>query len=139
MSAHENLPAISQEAPVDENKLIAERREKLKKIRENGNAFPNDFRRDASAGVLQADYSEKPSEYFDEHPLRVVVAGRVMAKRLMGKASFLSILDDTGRIQLYVARDAIGEAVYEDFKTWDLGDMWAVKAGCLKPKRASSR
>ncbi|MGC8697792.1 MAG: lysine--tRNA ligase [Halothiobacillus sp.] len=123
MSEHAPLNPAADLTPIDENKLIAERREKLKKIRENGNAFPNDFRRDASAGALQADYSDKPAEYFDEHPLRVVVAGRVMAKRLMGKASFLSILDSTGRIQLYVARDAIGEAVYEDFKTWDLGDI----------------
>lgn len=123
MSAHEHLSPSAEAIPVDENKLIAERREKLKKIRAHGNAFPNDFRRDASAGVLQADYSDKPSDYFDEHPLRVVVAGRVMAKRVMGKASFLSILDDTGRIQLYVARDALGEAGYDDFKTWDLGDI----------------
>lgn len=108
---------------IDENRLIAERRDKLKRIREAGNAFPNDFRRDASAGDLHAQYAEKDAGFFDENPLRVIVAGRVMAKRLMGKASFLSILDHTGRIQLYVARDALGEAVYDDFKTWDIGDI----------------
>ncbi|MHB1228810.1 MAG: lysine--tRNA ligase [Halothiobacillus sp.] len=123
MSEHESPSAHAEERHVDENKLIAERREKLKRIRENGNAFPNDFRRDASAGELHAEYAEKPTEFFEETPLRVVIAGRVMAKRLMGKASFLSLLDHSGRIQLYVARDALGDAVYEDFKTWDIGDI----------------
>lgn len=107
----------------EENKLIAERREKLARIRAAGNAFPNDFRRDASAAQLQVEYAEKEADYFEQNPRRVVVAGRVMAKRLMGKASFLSILDHSGRIQLYVARDSLGEEAYEAFKTWDIGDI----------------
>ena len=120
MAEHDNAQVHSAETQLaEENKLIAERREKLARIRAAGNAFPNDFRRDACAAELQAEYAEKEADYFEQNPRRVVVAGRVMAKRLMGKASFLSILDHSGRIQLYVARDALGEAAYDAFKTWE--------------------
>ncbi len=108
---------------IDENQLIAERREKLKKLRERGEAFPNDFRREDMAGELQAEYGEHDKPWFEENPIRVAVAGRVMAKRVMGKASFLSVLDQSGRIQFYVARDDIGTDAYQDFKTWDIGDI----------------
>lgn len=108
---------------MDENHLIAERREKLKKIRAEGVAFPNDFRREAAAGELQAEYADTDAAWFGENPRRAVVAGRIMAKRIMGKASFLSILDHSGRIQLYVTRDDLGAEAYDAFKTYDIGDI----------------
>jgi len=108
---------------VDENRLIAERRAKLTSIREKGIAFPSDFRRDVMAGELQAKYEDTSKEDLEADPIRVIVAGRMMAKRLMGKASFAQVLDQSGRIQLYVPQKVIGEEVYDDFKTWDLGDI----------------
>ncbi len=109
--------------PVDENRLIAERRAKLASIREKGIAFPSDFRRDVMAAELQAEYENKTKEALEAEPVRVVVAGRMMAKRLMGKASFAQIQDQSGRIQLYVQSKALGDALYGDFKSWDLGDI----------------
>lgn len=115
----------NEQPPVDENKLIAERRQKLAGIREASDvAFPNDFRRNVMAGELHAEYSEKSKEELAELNLRVSVAGRMMLKRVMGKASFATIQDMSGRIQFYVARDDLAEGVYnEQFKKWDIGDI----------------
>jgi lysyl-tRNA synthetase, class II len=110
------------DAPVDENKLIAERRAKLADLRTRGVAFPNDYRRDSLAADLLAGYGSKPAEWFDANTVRVHVAGRMMAKRVMGKASFAHIVDRSGRLQLFLQRDALGET-YEQFKTWDVGDI----------------
>ncbi|HSO99936.1 MAG TPA: lysine--tRNA ligase, partial [Thioalkalivibrio sp.] len=82
-----------QEQALDEHKLIAQRREKLSKLREQGGAFPNDFRRNVMAGELHAEYGDKPAEFFEDNRVRVSVAGRMMAKRVMGKASFSQLLD----------------------------------------------
>ena len=113
-----------QQPELDENKLIAQRREKLAALREEGVAFPNDFRRNVIAGELHAEYGEKSKEELDELAVRVSVAGRMMLKRVMGKASFATIQDMSGRIQFYVARDDLPEGVYnEQFKKWDLGDI----------------
>ncbi|WP_240466259.1 OB-fold nucleic acid binding domain-containing protein, partial [Arhodomonas sp. KWT] len=106
----------------DENKLIAERRRKLADWRETGHAFPNDFRPDAEAGRLQADYAD--AERWDADALaaanvRVRVAGRLMAKRVMGKASFTHVQDMSGRIQLFLRRDDLPEGGYAAFKGWD--------------------
>ena len=109
--------------PPDENQIVAERRAKLRALRERGNAFPNDFRRADLAGELHQKHDGKPNETLEAARVRASVAGRMMLKRLMGKASFATIQDLSGRIQLYVARDEVGEAVYEDFKHWDLGDI----------------
>ncbi|AMN47315.1 lysyl-tRNA synthetase, class II [Steroidobacter denitrificans] len=106
----------------DENKLIAERRAKLQKLRDAGVAFPNDFRRDALADQLLTAYGDRAPEWFDANPVRVAVGGRMMAKRVMGKASFAKITDRSGDIQLFLQRDALGET-YEEFKTWDVGDV----------------
>ena len=112
------------EQPVDENKLIAERRRKLGELRESGVAFPNDFRRNVVAGELHAEYGEKSAEELEANPVRVSVAGRMMLRRVMGKASFCTVQDMSGRIQLYVRRDDLPEGVYnEQFKKWDLGDI----------------
>ncbi len=108
----------------DENKLIAERRKKLSAIRENGVAFPNDFRRNVMAGELHAEYGEKSREELEQLNVRVSVAGRMMLKRVMGKASFATVQDMSGRIQFYVMRDELPGGVYNDhFKKWDIGDI----------------
>ncbi|HEY0767256.1 MAG TPA: lysine--tRNA ligase [Steroidobacteraceae bacterium] len=106
----------------DENKLIAERRAKLTELRAHGPAFPNDFRRDALAGQLQDSFGERAGEWLDANPTRVRVGGRLMFKRVMGKASFAKIADRTGQIQLYLQQEALGPA-YEAFKGWDVGDV----------------
>ncbi|MCC5797033.1 MAG: lysine--tRNA ligase [Methylophaga sp.] len=114
---------MSNETELDENRLIAQRREKLKEIREQGNAFPNDFRRNVMNGELQAEYANWDAEQLKASPRRVAIAGRMMTKRVMGKASFATIRDMSGDIQLYVARDELPEGVYPQFKSWDMGDI----------------
>jgi len=114
-------------APLDENHLIAERREKLAQWRAAGRAYPNDFSRENTAGKLDELYGEKDAETLEATPVQVRVAGRIMLKRVMGKASFVTIQDLSGRIQLYVQRDAVGEERYADFKRWDSGDI----VGCV--------
>ncbi|MCW8919323.1 MAG: lysine--tRNA ligase [Gammaproteobacteria bacterium] len=113
----------TQEEARDENKLIAERRAKLTALRENGIPFPNDFRRNVVAGELHAKYGEMEKEQLETENVRVAVAGRMMGKRIMGKASFAQVKDMSGAIQLYVQGALVGEAVYEQFKTWDVGDI----------------
>ncbi len=109
--------------PVDSNQIIEERRAKLATLREQGHAFPNDFRRHHLAADLQRDYDGKTHEQLEASPVVVVVAGRMMLKRVMGKASFATLQDMSGRIQLYISNDATGEAVHGAFKHWDLGDI----------------
>ena len=127
--------------PQDENHVIAERREKLKVIRiaTNGVAFPNDFKPQHKAADLAVAHSQKENEAFEAAPVNVVVAGRMMLKRVMGKASFATIQDGSGvnagaRIQLYVAKDMVGEDVYEQFKHWDLGDFLGATGYLFKTK-----
>ena len=91
----------------NENRLIAERREKLGQLREKGAAFPNDFRRDFIAGELHAIYGEHSTESLATESPVVHVAGRMMAKRVMGKVSFLKIQDRSGQLQLFVERDRV--------------------------------
>ncbi|MFC4727611.1 lysine--tRNA ligase [Coralloluteibacterium thermophilus] len=124
------------EAALDENKLIAERRSKLAALRARGNAFPNDFRRDALAGDLQAAFADAEAwtaEAIEAEGRRVALAGRLMAKRIMGKASFAQIQDESGRIQLFLQAGALGEA-YDAFKHFDVGDIVGV-AGTLTRTR----
>ncbi len=120
----------------DENKLIAQRREKLARLREKGVAFPNDFRRNVMAGELHAEYSEKSSEELEQLNVRVCVAGRLMSRRIMGKASFAHIQDMSGRIQLFIQRDSLPEGFYnEEFKKhWDLGDIVGAEGQLFKTK-----
>ena len=118
-------PQLDESLP-DENKLIAERRAKLTALRGQGVAYPNDFRRDDYAGDLQAQYADAEqwtSEALESAGHRVAVAGRLLLKRVMGKASFATVQDQSGRFQIYVTRDDVGEDVYAAFKHWDLGDI----------------
>jgi lysyl-tRNA synthetase, class II len=106
----------------DEHRLIAERRAKLAALRQAGAAYPNDFRRDALAGELHGSYGERNNAWLEANPTRVRVGGRLMLRRDMGKASFAKIADRTGQIQLFLQKDALGEA-YETFRDWDIGDV----------------
>lgn len=131
--------AADSAAPQDENKLIAERREKLKSLREQAKAqgtaaFPNDFKPGHRAAELLAAHADKAAEALEAEAITVSVAGRMMLKRVMGKASFATVQDATGRIQLYVTRDAVGEEVYAAFKHWDLGDIIAAEGSLMKTK-----
>ncbi|OIM99945.1 lysine--tRNA ligase [Idiomarina sp. MD25a] len=114
----------SQTPEVDVNEQIAQRKAKLAALREKGVAFPNDFRRDSLAKDLHAEYDEADKESLEQQGVRVKVAGRMMTRRIMGKASFATIQDMSGKIQLYVARDNLPEGFYNsEFKKWDLGDI----------------
>ncbi len=107
----------------DENKLIAERRAKLAALREQGNAFPNDFRRNAIAEELHRTFEAHDKDALDEEKIEVSVSGRMMAKRVMGKASFIKLQDRSGQIQVRLERDRLPEGVYQTFKKWDVGDI----------------
>jgi lysyl-tRNA synthetase, class II len=124
------------ETPVekDDNALIAERRGKLARLRDGGIAYPNDFRRDALAADLHATWGERSDEWLGANPVRVRVAGRMMFKRVMGKASFAKLQDSSGQIQAYLQSEALASA-YEEFKGWDVGDIVAV-SGVLMRTRA---
>lgn len=115
----------------EENKLIAERRAKLAKLREDGSAYPNDFRRDALAGDLLRTFGERPAEWFEANAQPVRVGGRMMVKRLQGGSSFAKLQDRTGQIQLFLRRDALGEA-YEAFKKMDVGDILGAEGALFK-------
>lgn len=120
---------------LDLNGEMLARREKLNKIREQGNAFPNTFRRDALAKDLHAQYDAVEGETLKEQNIQVKVAGRIMLKRVMGKASFFTIQDVSGAIQLYVARDNLSDSVYEEkVSLWDLGDIVGVEGALFKTK-----
>jgi len=134
-------------APQDENQLIAERREKLRALREQQAAggpvaFPNDFQPTHHAAELHAAHGETPAELLESSPIAVSVGGRMMLKRVMGKASFATLQDGSfsevgeggGRIQLYITRDAVGEELYAAFKHWDLGDILGAEGTLFKTK-----
>lgn len=135
---------IHASAPQDDNQLIAERREKLRALREaqaNGGsvAFPNNFKPAHKAAQLHLEHSAATNESLEATPVSVSVAGRMMLKRVMGKASFATIQDGSlgevgGRIQLYVTRDAVGEDLYAAFKHWDLGDIVGAEGTLMKTK-----
>ena len=116
----------------DENKLIAERRAKLSALREQGNAFPNDFRRNAIAEELHRTFETHDKETLEEEAVEVSVAGRMMAKRVMGKASFIKLQDRSGQIQVRLERDRLPEGVYQAFKKWDVGDIVGARGALFR-------
>ncbi|MBG7619983.1 lysine--tRNA ligase [Herbaspirillum sp. AP02] len=133
----QNTPAAQPAA--DENSIIAERRAKLAAIREQGIAFPNDFRPANNAADLHAQYDDFENEALEAEPVTVTVAGRMMLKRVMGKAAFATLQDASGvradgRIQLYVTRDVTGEDAMAAFKHYDLGDILGAEGTLFKTK-----
>ena len=138
MSDHTPAPATAP-AAIDENQLMAERREKLKAIRQQqaegkGVAFPNDFKPDSHAATLLATHGEKEPDALAAEGTTAKIAGRMMLKRVMGKASFATLQDSTGRFQVYVTRDDVGEELYARFKHWDLGDIVAAEGKLFKTR-----
>src|SRR5258708_9743590 len=119
----------------DENQLIAERRAKLAKLREAGIAFPNDFQRKDLAGELQRAHGAKTKEQLEGEKPTAAIAGRMLLKRVMGKASFATLQDMSGQIHIYVNNDVTGTEVHESFKQWDLGDILGVEGKAFKTNK----
>ena len=117
---------------LDENELFALRKAKLDALRASGQAFPNDFRRSHLADELQVQFEAATKAGLAETKTAAKVAGRVILKRLMGKASFLTVQDGSGRIQLYVTRQGLGEAAYENFISFDIGDIIGAEGVLMK-------
>ena len=116
---------MTEEAKPEESRLIAERRRKLDAIREAGGAYPNDFRRNAIADELLETFADHDDDGLKEENVAVSVVGRMMVKRVMGKASFIKLQDRSGQIQVRLERDRLAEGVYQGFKKWDVGDIVA--------------
>ncbi|MGQ0442424.1 MAG: lysine--tRNA ligase [Methylophilaceae bacterium] len=142
MSKQEQLPTQPLTS-LDENHVIQERREKLKAIRETaqlngGAAFPNDAKPTHQAAAIHAEFGSVDNDMLDPKAVQVSIAGRMMLKRVMGKASFATVQDSSGRIQLFISKDNLSdtdnEAIYEAFKHWDLGDIIAAKGVLFKTK-----
>ena len=130
-----NTPASAAPA-VDENQIVAERRAKLAAIRERGGpAFPNDFNRTAHAGELHSAHGAEDGEALAAKGIEVSVAGRMMLKRVMGKASFATLQDGSGQIQLFINDQGIGPEAHGEFKHWDMGDILGARGTVFKTKR----
>ena len=124
-----------QDLPQDENQIIAERRAKLAALRTQGIPFPNDFQREHVAEVLHEQYEDLPKDELEAQNIAVVVAGRMMLKRLMGKASFATLQDMSGRLQVYITDDHTGATSHEAFKHFDLGDIVGVRGTLFKTNK----
>ncbi len=125
---------MTDEIKQDESKLIAERRSKLTALRERGNAYPNDYRRNATADELHQTFQEHDDETLREEDVQVAVVGRMMVKRVMGKASFIKLQDRSGQIQIRLECDRLAEGVYQDFKKWDVGDIVSANGALFRTK-----
>jgi len=127
-----------QTSPIpDENQIFAERRNKLAEIRKAGVAFPNDFERKHLAGDLHTEYGERTHDELESAQIHVAVAGRMMLKRVMGKASFATVQDMSGKIQLFISNNDTGEEAHNAFKHHDLGDILGAVGVLFKTKTAS--
>ncbi len=137
------------EQVLDTNEQIAQRKSKLSELRKAGNAFPNDFRRQNLAADLHLKYGDKENTELEANPILVTLAGRMMTRRVMGKASFVHLQDMSGRMQLYIRKDVLSEVPkgsdvseisevsedrYDQFQTWDLGDILGVRGTLFKTK-----
>ena len=116
----------------NENDLIRERRRKLSEYRKEGVAFPNDFRRSILADDLHKNYDDSSKEELEENQIPASVSGRIIAKRVMGKASFIKLQDVSGQIQVRMERDRLQEGLYQEFKKWDVGDIIGVSGVLFK-------
>ena len=112
-----------------------QRRDKLAALREAGNPYPNDFKPDAAAAEIHAQFGDRDAEALEAQPHTVRIAGRMMTRRVMGKASFAHLLDGSGQIQIYVRRDDLPEGVYQEFKRWDVGDILAVEGTVFRTRK----
>ena len=130
---NKNLHDTDAKAPL-EISLVDERRAKLTELRKSGNAFPNDFRRDSLASDLHRQHGADDNETLEAAVKLVRVAGRMVLKRVMGKASFATIQDMSGRIQLYISNDLTGEAAHQAFKHHDLGDIIGAQGALFRTK-----
>jgi lysyl-tRNA synthetase, class II len=117
-----------------EHALIAERRRKLDALRKAGEAYPNDFRRNAQAGDIHLAFGALDGEALERDAVAVALAGRMMAKRVMGKASFARLEDMSGAIQLYLERDVLPDGLYAAFKSWDLGDLIGIEGTLFRTR-----
>jgi lysyl-tRNA synthetase class 2 len=122
------------ETELDENQQIVQRKAKLAELRKRGNAYPNDFRPNALTAEISNLYNDKNHAELEADPIRVKLAGRIMTRRLMGKASFAHLQDMSGRIQLYLRSDDLAAGIYDEFKTWDLGDIIGIEGTVFRTK-----
>lgn len=127
---NKNLHDTDAKTPL-ETSLVDERRAKLTELRKSGNAFPNDFRRDSLTSDLHRQHGADDNATLEAAAKLVRVAGRMVLKRVMGKASFATIQDMSGRIQLYISNDLTGESAHQAFKHHDLGDIIGAQGGAL--------
>ncbi len=118
----------------DLNEQLVQRREKLQALHKQGNAFPNDFKRDHFAANIHAAYDRLENEVLEAKPIPVKMAGRIMTRRLMGKASFINVQDMSGQMQVYLRENDLPAGVYENFKHWDLGDIVGFTGDLFKTK-----
>jgi len=116
-------PILHPEEQLDENQIIAIRREKLNQLRQQGIAYPNDFQRDSFAADLHEQYDNTSKEELDPQNIPVKIAGRMMLKRQMGKATFATVQDVSGSIQLYLNNKGVSQDILDDFNHWDMGDI----------------
>ena len=126
---------MSSEEAADDD-IAAHRRRKLARLRERGEAYPNTFRRDGFATDLAANHGERSKAELEAAAIATAVAGRIVLRRVMGKASFLTLADATGRIQCYLRRDDLGDDAYQSFlDTWDLGDIAGISGTLMKTNK----
>jgi lysyl-tRNA synthetase class 2 len=128
-------PGENHTPEADENRLIAERRAKLGELREAGEAYPNDFRKDTTAGALQARFGAADAAALEEVEEVFAVAGRMMAKRVMGKIAFVRLQDRSGSIQLMIQRDLLPDGLFQSFKHWDLGDILGARGRVVRTQK----
>ena len=133
MTENNNQPTCA--VVEDENRIIAERRAKLARMREQGVAYPNDFERKDLFGDLRAQWGDKTAEELEAADINVAVSGRMMLKRIMGKASFATVHDFTGDMQYFITPAEVGDEAYAAFKTFDLGDIVAARGKLFRTKR----
>ena len=131
MKNQQNTEATEQ----DENRLIAERRTKLDAMREAGQAYPNDFRKDTTSGALLDRFGESDAEELTQVEEQFSLAGRMMAKRVMGKIAFVRMQDRNGSIQLMIQRDNLPEGLFQEFKHWDIGDIIGASGSIVRTQK----
>ncbi len=130
-----NKQTETPETELDENRLIAERRSKLAALREKGQAFPNDFRKDSTSGDLNRRFAALEADELAQIEEEFSLAGRMMAKRVMGKIAFVRLQDRSGSIQLMIQRDNLPEGLFQEFKHWDVGDIIGARGRIVRTQK----